>query len=602
MKTKIIILTISLLTFISTSCNKFLEVLPKDFVSPENYFNTEAELNTALNGVYDILGTASLYGEILWSQFEVATDESFYRQSTTTTGVQVYNYDSNNTSVAGIWRSLYSGIERANILLANIDKPTMSQANRDVVRGQALFLRAYYYYLLVTNFGDVPLKLEPTGNVNNTDIARTPLKQVYEQVVKDMITAEGLVKPITDYNYSGRITKTAVEGILARVYLKMAGFPLRDQSKYQDAATWARKAMSSGIHSLNPSYQQIFINAAQDKYDIKENLWEVEFQGNLLQSGVNETGRLGVLNGPAGTNSDLGNSYGQWNGTRTLYNIYSNQDLRRDWNISIYYYSGATTNKVFQTVAEAKSVGKWKREYEVLTPKNANYNGINFPVLRYSDVLLMFAEAENEVNGPTAEVINAINLVKQRGAGKVLNGTNIATINITGNGGSGYTTAPTVNITGGGFTRQAIATAAVTSGRVTSVTISDPGAFYTSVPTITFTGVGTGATATAVLSTPTDADLTAAQVASKDALRSAIIDERSRELCYEGLRRNDLVRWGIFIQRMKAVASTATLSYIAAFKYASRAGDNISDKHNLLPIPLSELSLNRLLVQNPGWE
>jgi hypothetical protein len=173
---------------------------------------------------------------------------------------------------------------------------------------------------------------------------------------------------------------------------------------------------------------------------------------------------------------------------------------------------------------------------------------------------------------------------------------------VTGTGGSGYTTAPTVNITGGGFTRQATATATVTSGRVTGVTVSDPGAFYTTAPTITFTGAGTGATAVAVLSTATDANLTSAQTASKDALRSAIIDERSRELCYEGLRRGDLIRWGIFVERLKAHATTATLRYIAAFKYASRAGDNISEKHNLMPIPLSEISLNKLLVQNPGWE
>ncbi|UKT64925.1 RagB/SusD family nutrient uptake outer membrane protein [Pedobacter mucosus] len=601
MKTKIFIL-IMLLTGSLSSCKKFLEVLPKDFVSPENYFNNETELNTALVGVYDVMGSAALYGEIYWAQFEVATDESFFRQSTTTIGVQVYNYDSNNSSIAGIWRALYTGIERANILLANIDKPVMSDANRNVVRGEALFLRSYYYFLLASNFGDVPLILTPTKSVNNPEIARTPIKDVYAQILADMTTAEGLVKPITAYNYSGRVSKSAVQGILARVCLKMAGEPLKDVSKYADAAKWAKMVITSGIHSLNPSYEQIFINESQDLYDVKEAIWEVEFQGNLLQAGVNETGRLGVLGGLAGTNAEIGNSYGQWNGTRVFYDIFTPQDLRRDWNIGSYYYSGATKTKVFQTVAEAKSVGKWRREYELLTPKNPNYNGTNFPLLRYADVLLMYAEATNEIAGPNAEIINYINLVRQRGAGKVINGTTVYAINVT-NGGSGYTTVPTVTLNGGGFTNAATATATILNGRVNGVVVTLPGSFYRTPPTVTISGTtGTGAVAVATLSTPTDADLTAAQTASKDALKLEIINERSRELCYEGLRRGDLIRWGIFIERMKNAASSATLRYIAAFKYASRPGDNISEKHNLFPIPLSEISLNKLLTQNPGWQ
>ncbi|WP_231465638.1 RagB/SusD family nutrient uptake outer membrane protein [Pedobacter sp. Leaf132] len=600
MKIKLSLLLL-LLVFSISSCKKYLEVLPKDFVSPENYFNNETELNTALVGVYDIMGSAALYGEILWSQFEVATDESFFRQSTTTIGVQVYNYDSNNSSVAGVWKALYAGIERANILLANINKPAMPEANRSVVMGEALFLRAYYYYLLTSNFGDVPLILEPTKSVNNPEIARTPLKEVYAQILSDMTTAEGLVKPITAYNFAGRVSKSAVQGILARVCLKMAGNPLNDKTKYADAAKWAKMVINSGIHSLNPSYEQIFINHMQDKYDIKEGIWEVEFTGNLLQSGVNETGRLGVLGGLAGTNDEIGNSYGQWNGTRVLYDIYKQQDLRRDWNIGSYYYSGATKTKVFQTVAEAKSVGKWRREYELLTPKNRNYNGANFPLLRYADVLLMYAEAKNEISGPDAESINYVNLVRQRGAGKELNGTNVFTVNVV-NGGSGYTTVPNVTINGGSFTTQATATAAIANGRVSAITVVTPGAFYTSVPTVTIAGTtGTGATANVALSIATDANLLPAETADQTAFRSSIIDERSRELCYEGLRRGDLIRWGIFMERMKNAASVATLRYIAAFKYASRPGDNISEKHNLLPIPLSEISLNRLLTQNPGW-
>jgi len=584
-----------------SSCKKFLTKVPTDFVSPENYFNTEAELNTALTGVYDMLGSAGLYGELLWAQFEIATDESYYKQSGTTTGTHVLVYDASNPSVLSVWKALYSGIERANMVLANINKPTMSEANRSVAKGEALFLRAYYYFLLASNFGDVPLKLEPTTSLTNMELPRTPIKEVYAKILADMTEAEGLVKPITAYNHPGRISKTAVQGILARVCLKMAGEPLKDVSKYADARTWAKKVIDGGLHRLNPDYVQIFVNEIQDLYDWKECIWEVEFKGNLLTAGENETGRLGILNGILAQNDDIGYSYSQWNTHLALFNLYTDQDLRRDWNHAPYSYSGTTNNKVFTGWGYARNVSKWRRELELLKPKNKNYNGVNFPILRYADVLLMFAEADNEINGPNAENIAAINDVKRRGVGKVLNGANIYTVNIT-NGGTGYTTAPTVTLNGGGFTRQATATATVTSGRVTAITIADPGSFYATAPTVTFTGGGgTGAVATTTLSTPTDADLKPAQTATKDVLRLALIDERSKELCYEGLRRGDLTRWGIFVQRMRAAASQAA-NYNTLFSYAQRAGNNISEKHNLLPIPLSEIALNRKLTQNPGWE
>ncbi|MBO9640806.1 MAG: RagB/SusD family nutrient uptake outer membrane protein, partial [Siphonobacter aquaeclarae] len=220
-----------------TSCRQFLEVRPTDFITAENYYNTEAELQTALNGVYDRLGDDKIYGSNLSYWLTVENDETYHNASNYGP-VALYNYNASDPNVDSFWANLYYGIERANLLLANINKPReISESRRNSIHGEALFLRAYFYFLLVTHFGDVPLKLEPNSSVVNTAIARTPQQKVYEQIIADMTTAEGLLQnqTATSLGYGGKVTRTAVQGILARVCLSMAGYPLRDESKFKEA-------------------------------------------------------------------------------------------------------------------------------------------------------------------------------------------------------------------------------------------------------------------------------------------------------------------------------------------------------------------------------
>ena len=130
-------------------------------------------------------------------------------------------------------------------------------------------------------FGAVPLKLHATKSPTEPFLPRTPLAQVYAQIERDMKEAERLVKPISFYGFNGRVSKTAVQGILARVYLTMAGAPLNNVARYTDARAYADSVIKSGEHALNADFKQIFINHSQDKYDIKECLWEVEFYGDI---------------------------------------------------------------------------------------------------------------------------------------------------------------------------------------------------------------------------------------------------------------------------------------------------------------------------------
>lgn len=497
-----------------TSCHKMLDTTPTDFISPVNYYETADHIKKALTGVYDPLGTLDMYGFRLHGPLIYGNDEGLRSSSGEVTGVSVYNYSASEPLVNNLWNACYIGIDRANDLLANIHKASMNDTLRNQYRSEALFLRAYYYYILVQCWGDVPLKLTPTIDVEQVNLARTPIPQVYGQIVKDMTEAKDGAATITSLGYNGRVSKTAIFGMLARVSLSMAGYPLRDVSKYEQAKAWADSVILSGEHALASDYRQIFINQCQDIYDIRENLWEIEFFGNGLDA-YNETSWLGVWFGIISTDlQEPGYCYGALYATHKLYTLYEATDQRRDWNIGTYRYSGV--NKVDFTASQVfnRYPGKWRREYELVTPKQKNGGPINFPIMRYSDVLLMRAEAENELNGP-AGAHAYLNQVRARAGASLFEGP--------------------------------------------------------------------------------------IEITSQDEMRSVIQDERSRELCFEGQRTQDLKRWGIFISTMKNLSSTITVTYPANLRYLALAGNNLTDRYLLFPIPSRELSLNKAMVQNTGW-
>jgi len=584
----------------TSSCKKFLDTSPTDFLSPKNFYRNEADINAALTGVYDVLGKSSTYGRNLYFELDVA-DDSFIALSSWTQDAGLYNYNPSDLKITDTWTAMYNGINRANMLLENISKASMDPTKKRAAEGEALFLRAYYYFILANNWGNVPLKLTATASASEVNFPNTPYKTVYQQVIADMEKAADMVYPISNYTYGSRVTQSVVWGILARVNLKMAGAPLRDASRYAEVKKWAEKVKTAG-HALNPDYKQVFINMCQNKYDTKEVIWEVEFgKKNGTQD---EEGSVGSINGIA-ANANIGYSYGAKHTTEKYYNSFDDNDLRRDWNIGPYSYDSnggrvAYTNTQIYNRCDAK----WRREYETALPKFNGTTSINFPLLRYSDVLLMLAEAENEMNGPTPTAIDAVNEVKRRAHGKTLNTLELVkSVTITNGGTSTYTSAPTVTFSGGGGTGAA-ATAFLSAGKVTAIYLTNPGSGYTSAPAITFSGgAGSGAAATAVLTkiASSNFDLTQEETTTKEDFRAAIRKERSLELGYEGLRRFDLIRWGQFYSSMKNLANEITTTAPASYTYAAKSAQNVSEKDTLFAIPALELSLNKVIIQNKGW-
>jgi len=412
-----------------TSCNDYLATDPEDFVAPETYYNNEAQLTSALMGIYTKLGNTinqggsaeeSTYSRFLSLEAPSATDEMLAR-SNSAVAVSSYSFDSSYPQIVNCWTNLYQGIDRANLLLERLDQANTSQEVKDQIRGEALFLRGYYYFLLVGYWGDVPLKLTSTTSVNNVNIARTPAREVYAQIIKDMADAEPLLKNGAEWGNSGRISKTGCQGVLARVNLYAAG-RLGETDKYVAARDWAKKVIDSGQHALNPSYSQIFKNECADVYDLQECIWEVEFNGNAIGAIYREASRFGSTLGVRNDDETRGYMQGLYVATGTQYSRYNAADLRRDWNIASYYYAGYDASRGPTTYAPTyvwgRYINKWRRDSETLRPFNKNLGPTNWPLLRYADVLLMYAEAENEVNGgPTPAAILAVNQVRRRAYG-----------------------------------------------------------------------------------------------------------------------------------------------------------------------------------------
>ncbi|WP_289065391.1 RagB/SusD family nutrient uptake outer membrane protein [uncultured Alistipes sp.] len=527
-KVQHILLCASLL--LADACS-LLDTESQDFIDPKKYYKTEEQLQSALNGVYATLAQTSLYGAMMLGRMGLSADIGYEAYTVDEGTVGYYDVNPADSKIRNYWRDLYDGIGRANLLLENIGNPEMDEADRDNIRGQALFLRAYYHFLLTTRFGDVPLVLHTpaSGKLSDVRIPQTPQREVYLKIIEDMETAAGQVKPIGEVECGGRISQSAVWGILARVCLYMAGEPVNEPGMYAKAKEYAAKVIGTGYHALNLSYQQVFINYIQDKYDTRESIFEVEFYGNNVGTYSTTAGQVGRNNGIKFTNTDMpevGYSIGSIRATPYFFQLFEEDDERRDWSIANYTLSDSGEKEtVSANNMWIRFCGKFRREYELITPKSTTHTSTNFPLLRYSDVLLMYAEAVAADAGSDATELTAayeqVNKVRRRGYGRDLN-----------------TPAEGVDL----------------------------------------------------------------PVEGAVSLLEAVKDERARELGHELLRKDDLIRWGEFYDRMQSIRSTVPQTYTSNYYVAARLYyGNVQRRDVLWPIPTYELSVNPYLVQNNGW-
>lgn len=390
-----------------SGCTEFLtEADPSNF-TVENYFTKPAHALSSVNAIYANMRDplTSGFGGGAWMMTEFATG-----LAATDLGQAVNSYfvkDLRNTSDNGYgqtyWTSYYKGIANANLSIAKIPGITMEEAEAKRLLGEAHFLRAWYYFHLVRMFGNIPLVTEPVGLQSEQLRPRqaTP-EEVYSQIVQDLTTAEQSGLPWSDSR--GRVSMGAVKSLLAQVYLTMAGYPLqKGASHYELAAGKAGEVINSGAFRLFDNYASLHDPA---KKNIEENIFMIQYRTQILPSNW----QVSII--PYNKNiSQYSDETGGIYATQAFAESYDPTDLRR--KEKQFFFTKFTNESDRSREVDLGGYFIWKH-FDVAAQTSTANSDLNWPAIRYADVLLTYAEATNEVGGPTEKAYSAVNAIRKR--------------------------------------------------------------------------------------------------------------------------------------------------------------------------------------------
>jgi hypothetical protein len=424
MKVNKYIFSVVLACVVLVSCSDDFVDVQSQNQSSENYFNSEQDYQDALIGAYDLL--QSTYLNVMLG--EIASENTLAGGENANDAIGIQQIDDmihtpNNEQLRDIWGWMYAGVNRANFILEFQDK--IDFPGKENVIAQARFLRAYYYFELVKWFGDVPLAVDKRILFGEQfDIDRTPKENVYAQIELDLIYATNNL-PVTQLDL-GRVTKGAAQALLGKVYLY--------QDKFPEAALILDELIETGPYDLVTDYNTIFEN---DNENNIESVFEVQYTdlegagfGCLQCSEGNvAVGFNGVRNYQADPNTagDVFESGFSFNvPTQEMYDAFSDDDLRKDIAILNIDQWAATTGITFSTGFE--HTGFYNRKYIPRTGDanigDANLtNPNNYRAIRFADVLLMGAEANNRGNISDDKAQMYLNRVRERAFGNMSNNT-----------------------------------------------------------------------------------------------------------------------------------------------------------------------------------
>ncbi|MBK8704301.1 MAG: RagB/SusD family nutrient uptake outer membrane protein [Saprospiraceae bacterium] len=411
-----------LLMLLFSACEDQLNISPKSNLELGNFFATSADFDLALAGAYDPIAVHQndkgfgTYFKGLLMMGRAGTDEMYVNQGFwDATGKEIGNYTFSPFSRIpnAVWEQQYVGISRCNIVIGKIKETdvSMPESTKNRILGEASFLRGFYYFQLARYYGGVPLI---TGNTNLNEFKniRSSLADTYDRVISDFKTAEEYLPEI---NEPGRATKFAAKSFLAKAYLQMSGEPLNDQSAAALAAIYAKDVIDNGPYDLEPVYSDIF------KLD-REHGVEYIFSAEYISTD-NEGGEVATWDGPPG-NWENTITYSICRAMPELYDSYADGDVRRDHNIVDYIVIDAAGNTQ-PTNDGFYYAFKWRHDPNPATRGYATewQSPFNFPLTRFADVLLIYAEAQVRADGtPNANAYAAINRVRNRANLGDLNG------------------------------------------------------------------------------------------------------------------------------------------------------------------------------------
>ncbi|WP_316811907.1 RagB/SusD family nutrient uptake outer membrane protein [Pedobacter heparinus] len=429
---------ILLLAIVFTSCKDALDTQPNDRYTEETFWTSEKTALAGLTGCYQVLTSNSLYGYAtpLWE--ETATPNAYNYDNSAGFGViALGTHTASNAQtgnivtgvIEGRWKDCYRGIGRCNTFLKKVNDVPMADALKDRTKAEAKFLRGLYYSLLATYYGGAPLILDPPDLDSQGKLPRNSRQEVVQQVIKDMDEAAAVLPPKYTGNDIGRATSGAALAVKARMLLFEASplnNPSGDAVKWTAAANAAKAVMDlpGAGYGLFPNYRQLFLPANENK---QETIFDVQY--TISAPGFGNS--FDLINRLYNTNAplrDLINAYDMKDGLSPaqspLYDAtkpYENRDPRMYQSI-VYpgdtYLGAPVTNSTFkQTGYGVKKYGIYDKEAVPSADliNSAGRSQINYMVIRYADILLMYAEAQNEVlTAPDAAVRNTVELVRQR--------------------------------------------------------------------------------------------------------------------------------------------------------------------------------------------
>lgn len=390
-----------------SACSDFLEETDKSNFTTDSYFTKPEHATSAVNAIYESLKTTTGggFGGAPWMMLEFATGLANTELGQAVNSIFVRNLVNNSDNEYGrvYWASSYKGIGNANLVIAKIPGINMEESAKKKALGEAQFLRAYYYFNLVRIYGKVPLTTEPIDLTSaNLYPEQASEEAIYKQIVDDLIAAEASGLPYVDP--TGRVSLGAIKSMLASVYLTMAGYPLQKGAEYyKKAADKAKEVITSNQYRLFTTYDDLHNPATKN---MGENIFMVQFATNIQPSGW-QTSIIPYNQGISAYSDQTGAIYAN----KEFVESYEKGDKRAEEK-QFYYRTYTLSSDRTKTV----DLGGYYiyKHFDTKAQLTTANSDLNWPLIRYAEILLTYAEAENEASGASADAYEAVNQIRRR--------------------------------------------------------------------------------------------------------------------------------------------------------------------------------------------
>ena len=385
---KLYLSVFALFLIYSSSCSKLKEQ-PLSFVEPSNFYNTPTQIESAFTASMSRLWS-------LWGGYQYPGPNWFRNDDQLRSGNLVIP----NNFADGLWRIHYSSILNLNAAIAAMKRgslgTTVPKSDYDALMGQAEFLRGWGYFVLVRGWGDIPLILDDTPDPIQNPPVRTPVAQVYEAIIKDLTSASEKLPRKWAVDKKARPTRGAALGMLAKVYLTMATAPLNKVENYAKAAAAAKTVMDEKDYVLIPDINNVFTLDTRFGPEVM-----FAFSSNYADIALDSKVWRNPIQG----------GWGDYSADRDWTDSIPETPRKRAY---IFYTFNGKDYKTWPNPYPAIKKFQYDKPEDVAGGRSL----VSPPIIRFADVLLVYAEAANMANGgPTQPAVDAVNLVINRANG-----------------------------------------------------------------------------------------------------------------------------------------------------------------------------------------